>query len=214
MVEHILYINLEHRKDRQKQIIKTLSEHFPEEIIYRIPGILNINSPCLGIAQAHINALEHAITNDWKHVLIMEDDMIFNEFEKNYKKLQELMLSSYDAIVLGGIYVDYNKETSKLYKCSSMGAYLVHQNYYDVLLNNFKDGLKNLIIEDLKLNTRTFSWSSNRGSLERARTYIIDQYWQRLHQKDNWFIIPLCYSKENYSDSLKRVENWEPYFLK
>ena len=86
MVEHILYINLEYRIDRKEQIIKTLSEHFPEEIIYRIPGILNTNCPAIGIAQAHINALEHAITNDWKHVLIMEDDMIFNEFEKNYKK--------------------------------------------------------------------------------------------------------------------------------
>ena len=88
MVEHILYINLEYRIDRKEQIIKTLSEHFPEEIIYRIPGILNTNCPAIGIAQAHINALEHAITNDWKHVLIMEDDMIFNEFEKNYKKLR------------------------------------------------------------------------------------------------------------------------------
>ena len=214
MIEHIIYINLEHRIDRKEQIIKTLSEHFPKEIIHRIPGVLNIKNPQLGCAQAHINALEHAITNDWKHVLIMEDDMLFNDFEKNYKKLQELMSSPYDAIVLGGIYVEHNPETSKLNKCSSTGAYLVHQNYYHVLLDNFKDGLKNLIIEDLKLNTKTFSWNLNRGSLERARKYIIDKYWQILQQKDNWFIIPLCYSKENYSDTLKRVENWEPYFLK
>jgi len=214
MIEHILYINLENRKDRQKQIMKTLSEHFPEEIIYRIPGILNIDSPCIGIAQAHINALEDAIKNNYKHILIMEDDMLFNEFEKNYSKLKELMALPYDVIVLGGIYVDYNKETSKVHKCSSMGAYLVHQNYYHVLLDNFKDGLKNLIVEDLKLNNRTFSWNLNRGSLERARKYIIDKYWQILQQKDNWFIIPLCYSKEDYSDSLKRVENWEHYFLK
>jgi hypothetical protein len=211
MVEHILYINLEHRIDRQEQIMKTLSEHFPEEIIYRIPGILNINSPAIGIAQAHINALEHAITNNWKHVLIMEDDMIFNDFEKNYKKLQDLMSSSYDAIVLGGIYVDYNPETSKLNKCSSMGAYLVHQNYFLTLLNNFKDGLKNLIREDTRLRQK-FLW--NPRKFEDGQQFIIDKYWQRLHQKDNWFIMPLCYSKENYSDSLKRVENWEPYFLK
>jgi hypothetical protein len=211
MVEHILYINLEHRIDRQEQIMKTLSEHFPEEIIYRIPGILNTNCPAIGIAQAHINALECAITNNWKHVLIMEDDMIFNDFEKNYKKLQDLMSSSYDAIVLGGINVDYNPETSKLNKCSSMGAYLVHQNYFLTLLNNFKDGLKNLITEDIKLRHK-FLW--NPRKFEDGQQFIIDKYWQRLHQKDNWFIIPLCYSKENYSDSLKRVENWEPYFLK
>jgi len=211
MVEHILYINLEHRIDRQEQIMKTLSEHFPEETFYRIPGILNINSPAIGIAQAHINALEHAITNNWKHVLIMEDDMIFNDFEKNYKKLQEFMSSSYDAIVLGGIYVDYNPETSKLNKCSSMGAYLVHQNYFLTLLNNFKDGLKNLIREDTRLRQK-FLW--NPRKFEDGQQFIIDKYWQRLQQKDNWFIIPLCYSKENYSDSLKRVENWEPYFLK
>lgn len=211
MVEHILYINLEHRKDRKEQIMKTLLEYFPEEIIYRIPGILNTNCPAIGIAQAHINALEHAIQNNWKHVLIMEDDMIFNEFEKNYKKLQDLMSSSYDTIVLGGINVEYNKETSKLHKCSSMGAYLVHQNYFLILLNNFKDGLNNLIREDRRLRHK-FLW--NPRKFEDGQQFIIDQYWQRLQQKDNWFIIPLCYSKENYSDSLKRVENWEPYFLK
>jgi hypothetical protein len=211
MVEHILYINLEHRIDRKEQIMKTLSEYFPEEIIYRIPGILNIDSPCIGIAQAHINAIQHAITNNWKHVLIMEDDMIFNEFEKNYKKLQDLMSSPYDTIVLSGINVDYNPETSKLYKCSSMGAYLVHQNYFLTLLNNFKDGLKNLIIEDIKLRQK-FLW--NPRKFEDGQQFIIDNYWQRLQQKDNWFILPLCYSKENFSDSLKRVENWEPYFLK
>lgn len=211
MVEHILYINLEHRIDRKEQIMKTLSEYFFEEIIYRIPGILNINSPAIGIAQAHINALQHAITNNWKHVLIMEDDMIFNEFEKNYKKLQDLMSSPYDTIVLGGINVDYNPETSKLYKCSSMGAYLVHQNYFLTLLNNFKDGLKNLIREDIKLRHK-FLW--NPRKFEDGQQFIIDKYWQRLQQKDNWFILPLCYSKEDYSDTLKKSFNWEPYFLK
>jgi hypothetical protein len=211
MVEHILYINLQHRNDRNEEIIKTLSQYFPREIIYRIPGILNTNCPAIGIAQAHISALEHAIKNNYKHVLIMEDDMVFNDFDKNYLKLQELMSLSYDAIVLGGIYVDYNPETSELYKCSSMGAYLVHQNYYHVLLDNFKDGLKNLIREDTRLRQK-FLW--NPRKFEEGQCYIIDKYWQILQQKDNWFIIPLCYSKENYSDSLKRVENWEPYFLK
>jgi len=211
MVEHILYINLEYRIDRKEQIMKTLSEHFPEEIIYRIPGILNTNCPAIGIAQAHINALEHAITNNWKHVLIMEDDMIFNEFEKNYKKLQDLMSSSYDTIVLGGIYVDCNPETSKLYKCSSMRAYLVNQNYFLTLLNNFKDGLNNLIREDTRLRQK-FLW--NPRTYSQGQEFIIDQYWQRLQQKDNWFILPLCYSKENYSDTLQKVFNWEPLFLK
>jgi GR25 family glycosyltransferase involved in LPS biosynthesis len=77
---------LEHRIDRKEQIIKTLSQHFPEGIFYRIPGILNIDSPCIGIAQAHINALEDAIKNNYKHILIMEDDMLFNEFEKNFSE--------------------------------------------------------------------------------------------------------------------------------
>ena len=211
MIEHILYINLEYRKDRQEQIMKTLLEYFSEEIIYRIPGILNKILPSIGIAQAHINALEHAIKNNWEHVLIMEDDMVFNEFEKNYEKLQSLMSSSYDVIVLGGIKVDYNPETSKLYKCSSMGAYLVHKNYYEILLQNFKDGLNNLIREDTKLRKK-FLW--NPRTYSQGQEFIIDQYWQRLQQKDNWFIIPLCYSKENYSDTLQKVFNWEPLFLK
>ena len=211
MVEHILYINLQHRNDRNEQIIKTLSQYFPRETFYRIPGILNTNCPAIGIAQAHINALEHAIKNNYKHVLIMEDDMVFNDFDKNYLKLKELMSLSYDTIVLGGIFVDYNPETLKLYKCSSMGAYLVHENYYHILLNNFKVGLNNLIIEDIKVQKR-LRW--NKRNLNQGQEFIIDKYWQILQQKDNWFIIPLCYSKEDYSDSLKIVKNWEPYFLK
>ena len=211
MVEHILYINLQHRNDRNEQIIKTLSQYFPRETFYRIPGILNTNCPAIGIAQAHINALEHAIKNNYKHVLIMEDDMVFNNFDKNYLKLKELMSLSYDTIVLGGIFVDYNPETLKLYKCSSMGAYLVHENYYHILLNNFKVGLNNLIIEDIKVQKR-LRW--NKRNLNQGQEFIIDKYWQILQQKDNWFIIPLCYSKEDYSDSLKIVKNWEPYFLK
>ena len=45
------------------------------------------------------------------------------------------------------------------------------------------------VFEDIKLQTKKFMWNVDKGSLEKGQSYIIDQYWQRLQQKDNWFIV-------------------------
>lgn len=204
MIEHILYINLDSRKDRKERIEKVL-ENLPYE---RFPATL-YEPGCIGASMSHIHALEYAIEKKWDHVLIMEDDMEWNDFDKNYLKLLELMKNPYDVIVLGGILVSYNPETSKLHKCNSMGAYLVSKHYYETLLKNFKEGLQKLIYE---INKPLPLW----GILRKSKNieYRIDIYWHRLQSKDNWFIIPLCYSLPGYSDISKKEVNWQPLFLK
>lgn len=201
MVEHILYINLDNRTDRKKRMEKVL-ENLPYE---RLTATF-AQKGFVGATKSHIRALEYAISKKWDHVLIMEDDMEWNDFDKNYPKLLELMKSPYDVIVLGGILVSHNPETSKLYQCNSMGAYLVSKHYYQTLLNNFREGFHNMIYEINK-----WSWGIKEKSVHK---YLIDTYWHSLQAKDNWFILPLCYSGEGYSDILKQTVNWQPYFLK
>lgn len=204
MVEHILYINLESRKDRRERIEKVL-ENLPYE---RFPATHN-EKGYLGCTMSHIFALDHAIREKWDHVLIMEDDMEWNDFDKNYPKLLELMKNPYDVIVLGGILVSHNYQTSKLYQCNSTGAYLVSRHYYQTLIQNFKEGFQKLTNE---INTPIPLW----GIIPKSRDpeYRIDVYWHTLQEKDNWFIVPLCYSSVGYSDVSKGQVDWQPYFLK
>jgi hypothetical protein len=201
MVEHILYINLDHRTDR-KQRMEIVLENFSYERIQAI----HTKKGFIGSSKSHIRALEYAISKNWNHVLIMEDDMEWNDFDKNYPKLLELMKNPYDVIVLGGILVSHNSETSKLYQCNSTGAYLVSKHYYQTLLNNFKDGMNKMIYE-----INTSAWGIKEKSVHK---YLIDTYWHQLQSRDNWFIVPLCYSDEGYSDVLYQTVNWQPYFLK
>jgi hypothetical protein len=199
MVEHILYINLDYRTDRRDSIESVLSEFSYE----RIPAIRHELGE-IGAYMSHIKSLEYAISKEWNHVLIMEDDMLWNEFDINYTKLKKLMCIKYDVIVLGGILVSHDTRTYKLHSCNSAGAYLVSKHYYRTLLANFKEGLDKL----LKQKSGKLRIWENRNDV-----YHIDTYWHKLQQFDNWFIVPLCYSDEGYSDCEKAVRNWKPHFL-
>ena len=42
-----------------------------------------------------------AIQNNWENVLIVEDDMVWKNFNKGYNTLQNLVNKPYDVILLG-----------------------------------------------------------------------------------------------------------------
>jgi GR25 family glycosyltransferase involved in LPS biosynthesis len=184
----ILYINLDERTDRREGMETVLAGMDYERI-----SAIKHHHGTIGASMSHIKALEYAISKKWREVLIMEDDMKWNNFDENNKKLAELMKKTYNVIILGGTLVSHDPETHKLHKCNSAGAYIVNNHYMKILLQHFQKGLQNLL-KTLKLQ------------------YIIDVYWHKL-QHDNWFILPMCYSDEGYSDILKRNINWKDLFL-
>ena len=151
----IIYINLDRRTDRRESIEKVL-----EGFSYRRLSASLHKYPFVGCVLSHIRALQLAIAENWESVLIMEDDMQWNNFDKNFSLLTELMKNSFDVIVLGGILVSHNPETHKLYKCNSTGAYVVNRNYYQTLLNNFGEGY-NLLITDLYQKTPKWGLKKN-----------------------------------------------------
>jgi len=191
-MDNILYINLDHRTDRRESMESVLSGFN----FHRITAIKH-QFGTIGASMSHIKALEYAISKRWKNVLIMEDDMVWHNFEENYEKLKILMSKQYDVIVLGGIMASYDRQTHKLNKCNSAGAYLVNSTYYLKLLQNFQKGLMNL---------QTRFRSANVGS------YHIDTYWHKLQAVDKWYILPMCYSEEGFSDVAGQVVNWKPLF--
>ena len=179
-IDRVIYINLAHRMDRREQIEKELSI-FPSEKIVRFDAIKHEKGG-IGCSMSHIGALELAIQNKWKNVLIVEDDMEWNDFQNGCKILSNLVTRPYDVIMLNGHRVFYNSQTYKLKKCLARTAYLVSNHYFQMLIQNYKEGINNL-----------------------KRSYIDihrgDNYWNRLQEKDNWYIIPyMCKQRPSFSD--------------
>ena len=95
LIEKIVYINLDHRIDRNNSIRETLKDYLHKTI--RFSAIREKYGP-LGATKSHIAVLEMAISQGWKNVLIMEDDMVWKN--KN-PLLEELIKKPYNVIVLG-----------------------------------------------------------------------------------------------------------------
>ena len=74
------YINLEHRKDRKKQITNELNKmKIPINKIVRVNAIRNKRNGHIGCCKSHIKALNNALTNNYKYTMILEDDFIFTK---------------------------------------------------------------------------------------------------------------------------------------
>jgi GR25 family glycosyltransferase involved in LPS biosynthesis len=185
-IEAVVYINLHHRNDRKEQVESELLKVFPAEKIVRFDAFKH-NKGGVGCSMSHIGALELAITNNWKNVLIVEDDLKWKNFENGHSILSNLVKNPYDVIMLSGHFVKYNTQTYKLQTSCARTAYLVSNHYYETLLNNYKEGLS--LLEKKFIG-------SNRG----------DVYWNRIQEKDNWYIImpQMCMQRPSFSDIEKR----------
>jgi len=183
-IEKVVYINLDKRCDRKILIEKELLRVFPYDKVIRFSAIYN-STPYFGCTMSHINVLEMAKRNNWKNVLIVEDDMEWCNFtEQNLQVFNNLVKKPYDVIMLGGAFIDYNKKTYKLTSASTAHCYLVSNHYYDKLIENLKNGLSQL-------------------STENTMTYANDQYWKLLQKTDNWYIIVPCIATQTdgFSDN-------------
>ena len=179
-IEKVVYINLERRKDRLVQIQKELSI-FPPEKVQRFDAISH-EKGLIGCVKSHIAVLEMAISQNWKNVLIVEDDMQWSNFSEAL--LNKLLSQPYDVIGLGGTLVNYNRNTYRASFFSTTTAYVISNHYYPVLLENFKEGCQKLIEK------------------YEPPKYALDRYWQQIQARDNWYIImpPICIQRPSYSD--------------
>jgi len=187
-IENVVYINLEHRKDRRENIEKELSI-FSSEKVQRFDAIHELKRGHLGCSKSHIEVLKLAIKFGWKNYLVVEDDAVFNL--DSYSLLEELISKPYDVILLGGTLLSFDK-TYRCYNSCCTTSYLVSQSYYQTLLTNFEEGAKKLDEE-----------------YDKSHNYAIDQYWQSLQRLDNWYIVypTLVLQLSDYSDIEGKVIN-------
>ncbi len=204
LVEHTYFINLDHRNDRL--------EHIEEQ--FETLGItgkrfkaIKTESGAIGCTLSHIKCIEMAKQNAYPFVFVCEDDITFTKptlFLENLAKFHELYKKGlkWDVLVIGGNTCPPFQQISdfclRIFNVQTTTGYIVQKHYYDILINNFKDGLQKLIREP-----------------ENKKQYAIDIYWKQLQIKDNWFItVPLTVNQYyDYSDIEETVVDYTKVML-
>ena len=201
LLKNTFFINLESRKDRLEHAEKEFEKLGIEA--ERVNARKNDNG-ALGCTFSHIACLQLAKKRNYEHVFICEDDICFKDPEllkTNLEKFQTNCNFIWNMIVIGGNNVPPYQKLSdyhiRIFQCQTTTGYIVHKNYYDTLIANFKESATNLMKTGNK------------------KMYALDIYWKRLQIQDYWFmIIPATVTQyESYSDIEEKVVNYDGLML-
>jgi len=141
LISHVIFINLDKRKDRRKHIERELAVFEPSKVT-RLAAVEDPSiHPTTGCAKSHLKALQMARDNKYPNILIVEDDAYWNKVDETYPILERLMKQPYDGIMLGSINADYDKETYLLRSALSTTAYIVNQAFYPKVIELFEQAL-------------------------------------------------------------------------
>jgi len=187
------YINLEHRKDRNQQILEELNRmNLYDEKIERFSAVYRPENPCLGCTLSHLNIIKEAKEKNYKNILIFEDDFQFIVEEHIFKShLDEFFNSNIDFKVLMLSYnvnsndiKKYNDIVSIANNVDTASGYIVSSKYYDELIECLEYGT-------MMLEKTNEHWN-----------YINDQIWKKLQLDNKWFIFNtrMGVQRESFSD--------------
>lgn len=212
-IQHVLYINLQERVDRNEHVLAQLeSIGLSAPIVQRFDAIKSING-ALGCSASHLKCLRLALNEKWEHVLICEDDITFTDPPLFVQQFNKCLATNddWDVIMLAGNNIPPYQKTGndsciKVSRCLTTTGYLVKRAYFRTLIENVQNGIQ------------LFMTHMNRPNM-----YAIDVYWSSLQLRDNWLLItPLTVTQqEGYSDIEKRHTDYsrlmcdldKPYFL-
>jgi glycosyl transferase family 25 len=195
-IKHAYFINLDSRPDRKQHVEGQMSllgiraERFKA---------IKLKNGAIGCSMSHIKLLEMAKANNWPHILIVEDDILFTKPSLFIEQLNQFLSGhkDFDVALFAGNnmppYTIVDNSCVRVSKCQTTTGYLVQRHYYDTLIANYKAGVGLLMREP-----------------HNHRLYAIDKYWFHLQAIHKWYLItPLTVvQREDYSDIEKRPTNY------
>jgi glycosyl transferase family 25 len=200
-IKHAFYINLLSRPDRKNHVEEQLNNIGikPERF-----NAIRMDNGAIGCSMSHLKLLETAKLNNWEHVLIVEDDILFTDPNLFVEQFNKFLSNNKDfdvALIAGNNLPPYRRiddSCVQVTHCQTTTGYLVKRHYYDTLINNYKDGILHLMKEPYN-----------------HTLYAIDKYWFNLQAIHKWYLItPLSVTqREDYSDIEKRPTNYTPAML-
>lgn len=196
-----IYINLDKRPDRRLHVENELKKINIGNVT-RFKGI-EMKNGAIGCSMSHMKCVELAKNKGWEYVLICEDDIEFTNPSLFITQTNKFLQSEtkWDVVLIAGNnmipYIPINDNCIKIFNCQTTTGYIVKKEYYEKLIQNYKEGINKLLKEP------------------ENNDFKIDKYWFKLQREDNWFlIIPLTVvQKEDYSDIEGKVTNFKKYML-
>jgi len=206
-IDKIIYINLDKRIDRRIEIEDELNKYGLTNY-ERFPAI-EANFGLVGCGKSHLEVLKMAKKNNYKNVLILEDDFEFMITKEEFEAYIEEFFSfkmHYDVLMLNYNLQEYevvknNYLIGKVKYSLSAAGYLVNNHYYDKLIE--------IIEYNIPLLEKTSAhW-----------LYSNDVVWRELQIKDDWyyFINKVGRQRTSFSnccDCVMNTQNEELTFVK
>jgi GR25 family glycosyltransferase involved in LPS biosynthesis len=204
-IDAILYINLEHRHDRNEHCLNEIRKIDPLLTkTHRIEAVYNKSNGALGCTLSHIKALQLFLDNPmWNTCIIFEDDFTFinNDIDYINKSLLYLFNNSndFDVLLLGlgctnlKTVSTKNSNINKVESSQTTAGYVLTKKYANVLLSNFITSSNNM---------KEFGWDIK---------WCADQYWKQLMPVANWYTLKnrIGYQYGNYSDIENMVTDYK-----
>ena len=228
LLEHTLYINLEHREDRKWHVIAQLNaialdkepdkdskKETRKKNIERFPAVKS-KYGAVGCTLSHIKCLEYAKSLEWEYVCIVEDDFRCINPEKFRKSLDDFETNaekdgiSWDVLLLGGnncppYHVPVSNKSGKpidycvqITNCQCTIAYVARKTMYDTLIQNYREGVAKLMRDP-----------------ENKHQFALDMYWKTLQTTGRWYLlVPLTITQMvSYSDVEEKETNYDHLML-
>ncbi len=194
LINKIVYINLDTRDDRRKQM-----EHELERVVGSLALVQRFSAtsykgcPNTGCLLSHATVLEQAYDEGCNNVLILEDDFKFiDDVSKVHSSIKALFESKiqWDVVMLTTCAAvqepnaNNNALITKIVSSGNGAAYLVNRSMMLELSMLFKANLENLY------------------QTKRHWEYQNDVLWKQLMPHSNWYMFNdyLGYQREGYSD--------------
>ena len=197
-IDSVVYINLEHRQDRRVAI----EQEFAKMGITgakRFNAIIHVHG-LIGCMESHLEVLKLAKKNKYKNILIFEDDFQFLVSKEELDSELRTVLSGknpmpYDVLMLGyniqSAYI-FTPNLLKVVSAQTASAYIVHESFYDKLIECYMNALP--MLKTTKL------WDM----------YANDQVWKVLQPRSKWYAFSkrIVLQRVSFSDTTGRIEDY------
>jgi GR25 family glycosyltransferase involved in LPS biosynthesis len=210
-IKHCLYINLTSRSDRKIHIESQLRGVGLNPTRF---NAIKLKNGRVGCSMSHLKCLQLAKNNNWPYVMICEDDLLILNNETFITHVNTFFSKhggdrsgggggggggdKWNVLLLAGNNVPpYRKIDDtciQVSHCQTTTGYIVKRDYYDILIDNIRVGIENL----LKMPDRHI-------------LYAIDKFWIKLQKEHTWYMLApiVAVQREDYSDIEERKTNYE-----
>jgi len=149
-IKHAFFINLDSRPDRKQDVEGQMSTLGIQAERFKA---IKLKNGAIGCSMSHIKLLEMAKANNWPHILIVEDDILFTKPAVFVEQLNRFLAGhkDFDVALFAGNnmppYTVVDDSCVRVSKCQTTTGYLVQRHYYDTLITNYKKGIECLMRE-------------------------------------------------------------------